>query len=81
MVLRVWCPQSVRVLPLGSVMVVVAVSAGWASHTSMGVALSVCGGVRCLYPRLALAGGCVLRRVLCRRGLMQNGLNKNSPGR
>lgn len=36
MTLRVWCEQSVSCLPLGSVMVVVARSAGWASHTSMG---------------------------------------------
>ena len=44
MALRVWCPQSMSCFPLGSVMVVVAGSAGCASHTSMGVALSVCGG-------------------------------------
>ena len=36
MALRVWCPQSVSVRPDSSVMVVVARSAGWASHTSMG---------------------------------------------
>ena len=49
MTLRVWCPQSVSVRPDSSVMVVVAVSAGWASHTSM--------GWPCLWVGPVLAGG------------------------
>lgn len=43
MTVRAWCPQSVSVRPDSSVMVVVARSAGCASHTSMG-SLSQGGG-------------------------------------
>src|SRR5699024_2935678 len=72
MMMRVWCPQKVSVRPDGSRMVVVRVHWGGRRIRAWGPRL--CGGVRCLYPRLALAGGCVLRRlpvlvvVLCRTG-------------
>src|SRR5699024_8009251 len=46
----------------------------WAGRRIRAWGPRLCGGVRCLYPRLALAGGCVMRRlpvlvvVLCRTG-------------
>src|SRR5699024_3953837 len=72
MMMRVWCPQKVSVRPDGSRMVVVARSSEWASHTIIGGLACAGWCLKCLYPRLALAGGCVLRRlpvlvvVLCR---------------
>ena len=72
---RVWCPQSVRCLPLCSVMVV-ARSAGWASHTISGCLLV--GFV----PRPAvhvLAGVCVRAPLTMVVVLCRTGLNKNSP--
>ena len=56
MALRVWCPQSVSVRPDSSVMVVVAGSAGCASHTFMGWPC-LCGGCRHVWVGACLLAG------------------------
>ena len=57
MALRVWCPQSVSVRPDSSVMVVVAGSAGCASHTFMGWPCLWVGVPSCMGRGLSVSRG------------------------